>query len=530
MLKTLMKKQMREVGAFLYQDNKKGTRRSKSNFIRYMIFLVVLYIMMCGIFYMAADWLGKPLIATGLDWLYFALMGLMSIALGVFGSVFNTYSSLYLAKDNEVLLSMPIKPRDILIARLSGVYVMGLAYEAMVFVPTIIVYCVYAGINAGVIAGSIVTMFFVSFFVLFLSCILGWVVALVSVHLKNKSYITVVISLVFIGVYYYLYGKAYDYLGMILQNAGVVGESIKDKVLPVYHLGLGATGNVKSLIYVALMVAVMLVLMYGILLHSFSKIMTTKKGEKKVVYKEGKMKAGNADSALFGKELKRFTSSATYMLNCGLGTVFILLGAAAVIWKQDTIHSMLKIVGFRSDMVMLMAAAALGIISTMNDITAPSISLEGKNIWILQSLPVSPWQVLKAKLKLHIVLTAIPMLVCTACVEYVLKPDLFSMIMLPIFVVLVVCISAFSGLIIGLLMPNLNWTNETAAVKQSMGVMIALFGNWIFIIATCGIYFLVSDLVEPKTYMVLCAAVFVLLIRLMTLWLKKKGSRIFAGL
>ena len=49
-----------------------------------------------------------------MDWLYFTLMGLVAIFLGAFGSVFNTYSSLYLAKDNDLLLSLPIPLRVII--------------------------------------------------------------------------------------------------------------------------------------------------------------------------------------------------------------------------------------------------------------------------------------------------------------------------------------------------------------------------------------------------------------------------------
>ena len=530
MLKILMKKQMREVGAFLYYDNKKGKRRSKGSMAGYILILIALYAMMGVIFYMVGDWLIEPLLAFKMDWLYFSLMGLMSIALGVFGSVFNTFSSLYLAKDNETLLAMPIKPRDILIARLTGVYVMGLVYEAMIFIPAMIVYFSHVGMNGSVLAGGIFTMFVVSFFVLLLSCLLGWVVALISIHLKNKSYITVIVSLVFLAGYYYLYGKAYDYLSLILMNAGAVGETIKNKVFPLYHMGCASMGNVKSMLYIAFMVGVLLILMYCILLHSFSRIMTTKKGEKKAVYKRGKITAKSANSALFRKELKRFTSSASYMLNCGLGTVFILLGAGAVLWKQDAILLMVKVLGLNTDTITLFAAAALGMCGTMNDITAPSISLEGDNIWILQSLPVSPWQVLKAKLKLHIVLTLVPMLICTVCVEYVIKPDVVSMILLPVLVTLVVCISALSGLIIGLLTPNLKWTNEVAVVKQSMGVMIALFGNWIFILAAFGLYYLARKAMEPQHYMMLCVVVFVLMIWGMTLWLKKKGSQRFARL
>ena len=46
-------------------------------------------------------------------WLYRALMGIVSVTLGVFGSVFNTFSTLYQAKDNDLLFAMPITERSV---------------------------------------------------------------------------------------------------------------------------------------------------------------------------------------------------------------------------------------------------------------------------------------------------------------------------------------------------------------------------------------------------------------------------------
>ena len=62
-----------------------------------------------------AEMLCVPFVDAGFSWLYFAVMGLMAIAVGIIGSVFSTYSTLYLAKDNDMLLAMPIKPRTYLL-------------------------------------------------------------------------------------------------------------------------------------------------------------------------------------------------------------------------------------------------------------------------------------------------------------------------------------------------------------------------------------------------------------------------------
>ena len=64
--------------------------------------------------------------------------------------------------------------------------------------------------------------------------------------------------------------------------------------------------------------------------------------------------------------------------------------------------------------------------TSMNDITAPAISLEGKNIWLSQSLPVKPWQVLRSKLELHMWLTGVPAVFCSICVVCVLPVTLMQ--------------------------------------------------------------------------------------------------------
>ena len=69
-----------------------------------------------GVVFFMTAYTMAPLITMGFGWLYFAIMGLITICMGVVGSVFNTYASLYLAKDNDQLLSMPIPSRRIILS------------------------------------------------------------------------------------------------------------------------------------------------------------------------------------------------------------------------------------------------------------------------------------------------------------------------------------------------------------------------------------------------------------------------------
>ena len=108
-----------------------------------------------------------------------------------------------------------------------SVYLMGLMYSGIVLLPAIIVYWITVGLSVQVVLGCVVQLLLMSVFVLTLSCALGWLVAKISRKLKNKSFITVLISLVFIGAYYFFYAKAQSLLTELVANAVYYGDTIR---------------------------------------------------------------------------------------------------------------------------------------------------------------------------------------------------------------------------------------------------------------------------------------------------------------
>lgn len=118
MTRALVKKQMMELFSFFWQDKKKNKNRTGISLAASILMYVLLFGMIAVLFYMVANMLCEPLVMAGMGWLYFALTGLIGVALGAFGSVFNTFASLYSAKDNAFLLAMPIPPARILAERL----------------------------------------------------------------------------------------------------------------------------------------------------------------------------------------------------------------------------------------------------------------------------------------------------------------------------------------------------------------------------------------------------------------------------
>ena len=532
MLKLLLKKQLLEIFRSYYYDAKKNKARSKAATIAYSaMFAVLMVVVLGGIFTLLSVKRCAPMAQAGMGWLYFALMGLLAVFLGVFGSVFNTYSSLYLAKDNDLLLSLPIPLRVIISSRLVTVYLMGLMYSAVVIVPAVIVYWIQVAHSAAAIVGGILTVAIVSLIVLLLSCLLGWVVAKISLKLKHKSITTVLVSLLGIGLYYFIYFKAQTVISDLVANAVVYGVKIKGAAYPLYLFGRMAEGDWTAMALVSAAVVLLTALTWLLLSRSFLRLATSGGSTGKARYREKKARVRSLPAALLGKECRRFVSSPNYMLNCGLGVLLIPAAGVLLLVKGGEWMAPLKAMlpGAESTLAALAISVAC-LLASMNDMAAPSVSLEGKSLWVLQSLPVSAWEVLKAKLKMQLVFTGIPMLVFLACALPVLGLSPVLSLLTAAGSLLAVLLLALFGLTMGLKMPNLHWTSEITPVKQGGSVALALLGGWAYALLPGGAAMTLGRNLHPAVIPAVFCLLTAVLCALLYAWLKNRGAKVFAAL
>ena len=531
MLKLLVKKQFFEIFRSYFYDAKKNKARTKGATIGYIVMFVLLMVCLLGtMFGVLSNTMCGPLAEMGMDWLYFVIMGMMAVFLGAFGSVFNTYSGLYLAKDNDLLLSMPIPVRVIMTSRLLSVSLMGLMYSGIVILPAILVYWFTVPVTAGRILGGVVLLVDISLFVLTLSCALGWVVAKISLKLKRKSFITVIVSLVFFGLYYLVCFRSQAMITDLLLNAENVGNKLKG-IYPLYLFGRVGCGDGVAMLIVSAVVIALLALVWYLIARSFLHIATASGNTAKTVYHEKAVKPVSADAALLRKELGRFTASPLYMLNCGLGTVFlVVLAVLALIKGREVFLMMNALFAGGEGFVTVLAALCLCLLAGSNDISTPSVSLEGKSLWIAQSLPIDPWQALRAKLRMHLLITELPLVVCAVCVAAVSGAALPEIVMMLVTPMVYVVLSAAFGLFMGLKRPNLNWTSEVAPIKQGLAVFLSMFGGWLVAVALGFLYYALMARVGAVAFLLAVTALFAVLALVLVRWLKTSGAKIYQHL
>ena len=207
MLKTLLKVQFAALKASMLRSRRKQTKGSTGRGIGLallFIYVIVCFFIMFGSMFSS---ICMTLHELGLGWLYYAIAGLMAFMLTFIGNVFATQTQLFDAKDNELLLSMPIAPKFILGSRMLLLLALDLGYVLLVMAPAGVVYCMNYSVTALGVVYFIISTLLLPLMVQAFSCLIAWIVSLISSKMRNKNIITMVASLVFLAAYFYLYSK-----------------------------------------------------------------------------------------------------------------------------------------------------------------------------------------------------------------------------------------------------------------------------------------------------------------------------------
>ena len=534
MLKTLIKLQFQKALArYTANSSNKKKNGKKSSFNSPAVYLALLTfvgVVFAFMFYNMFSMMAPMLATSGFSWLYFLYVMGASFVISTIGCIFLSLSQLYEAKDNELLLSMPIPPRSILFCRMLPLYAQNLLFCALVQVPAFAAYATNVSVSASLVVSQIVILLLVPLLSLSVSCILGWLIAFVTSRTRHKNVVTIVFSLVFFALYFYLYYQAEDLVKTLAANSIGIGANIMDSAYPLYLTGLGASGDLLPLFGVAVVIIAFFAVVYAVLSHSFIKLATAKKGAKKAVYKEKTLKVSSASKALLRKERMMFTGNATYMLNSGLSALIMVGGTIYAVFQLNTLKQFPSTL---IEMISVYLPLVIAFVISLGPISAASISMEAKNLWLMQSLPVSPLQVLTQKLKLHFIVNGVVSLVPSVVLSIMLgmKPvNIIITILIPIFFSL---FSGLLGLMFDLKKPKLDWNTTAEAVKQSSSVMLSLL---ISVLAVCvpaiAYPILLSFAIEISTEIFLaCTAFYFILISLpVWFWIKNKGTKVFANL
>ena len=528
MLKTLLRVRMAALLAAFTGQSRKRKNQTKGKAVGYAFLMLYCFCAFVFLFYTSFSQLAAAFFPAGLGWLYFAMFAIMAFALMFIGSVFTAKSQLFEAKDNELLLSMPVPTGMILLSRMAALLAMNFVFELVVALPVFVSWLQYSG--AGILA-FVVIVLVLPLFSLAVSCLFAWFISLITSRMRNTTAITTALSVVFMLLYFLFCFRMNSYVAQLAANGAVIADAL-GAAAPLVWLGrAAANGSLADLGLTLLWTLLPFALAYVLLNRSFIRIITTRRGQIKVQYEKKAMRTSSQNAALYRRELARLTSSSGYMLNAGLGLVFeLVLAVLAIVKRQELLAALTAIPDLREAAAPILLLACM-MVSSMVFFTASSVSLEGKYYWIVRSMPVKSEKILQAKLNLSNSLSVGPALLMMLAAALALQLPAAETVLLLACQLLFVLLTANVGLVEDLRHCNLDWINETQAAKQGAGVLLSMLLNFGFVVAVGALYFfLLTNLMPTAAFLSLMLALMAILYALTARWIKTRGAKRFETL
>lgn len=427
--------------------------------------------------------LAYGLVILGLERILGAyLVMIASLIILMFG-MFKAGDMIFHRSGYDILSSLPLKQEAIVIGRFVRMYVEDFLMALMALLPGFVVYAILVRPAWYIYLFWLVAAFLIPLLPLSLATLLGIVISGVSSRMKNKSLSQVILSLaIVLGVFWFssVMGTSAESLTpeMLANLAETVAELIGRVYPPALWLGNAMyAGSVVSLalcaaVYLAVFAAVMLLAARNF--HAICRRLSVTTAKHN--YRMEHQKQSSALKSLWLRELKRYFASGAYVTNTIMGPIMgTVLAGAYLIAGQESVNNLL---GIELDLGAWLPFLVGGAFAMM-PATAVSISMEGKNWWITKTLPLPTKTVLNAKLLMNLSLMLPFYIVSEVLMALALKPGIVELLWMLVIPALLIVFACVFGITANLLLPNFNWDNEVAVVKQSAAAAVGGFGGLI---------------------------------------------------
>ena len=500
MLKTLMRVRLASLFHSLTsggRNARNGKPAGKGRLVLVLFALAYAFIAVGGLFFLMFMQLSEAYHDAGLGWLYFAVFTILDLGIMVVGTVFSAKTQLYEAKDNELLLSMPVRPGTILVSRMAMLLGLNYVMELVAAIP--------AGFNwfsrypdpSGLVS-FLLFCIALPLFAMAVSALLAWIISVATARARKKNLITVILSLLFLVAYMYGVNRMNAGIEYLAANGKTVAGALGG-VAPLIWIGQACSGGNLSDLLLGLSVCVApFALAVYLLSVTFLKTALPRGSSRRVRTKAGTDRASSVSTALLRIELSRFGSSTSWLLNGAFGAVFLVIGGILLLVKQNLFDSALTIIPGLSAYLPLLLHLAVGFLCGFVSISCCAVSMEGRSLWVLRSLPVKAKDVLFAKSRLHTVVFLPCLVIAEIGILVALRLDALTGILFALGAASFVLYTADLGVMLNLRHPLLDWVNESQPVKSSTSLLLCMLLGTSIPIAVSGIALIPLLLGQPS--------------------------------
>ncbi len=450
------------------------------------------------------------------------LVFIASILIFVFG-VFKSGAMMFSKYGYDVISSMPVRTRAVVIGRYLAMYIEGLIPALIVILPGFVCLGILQNYGVKFYILSFIGSLFIPLIPSVVSLLFGTIVTAISSRVKKKSMVQTILSVMFVlSVLSLSFGMTKFEGGfseeMLKSLANTVMETIGKIYMPAVWLGkamLEFDLGILSL-YIGISMA-SVILMLTVITLNFHRIMRALFSfSAKHNYKLGELQSRGVLKALYFREAKRYFSSSIYVTNTIIGPILASVASIALcIVGVETIASTIPIENIESFVPFVISA-----IFCMMTTTAVSISMEGKQFTLIKSLPIDTKTLFDSKILLNLSLMFPFYIISEICMIISLKPSLIELIWTILIPALMILFSTVFGITVNLKLHSFDWESDIVVVKQSASAAIGGFAGPILSFVLLGVMiFIPSEFCD-----ILCALISILLFAL-TAFLYNKNNK-----
>lgn len=433
-------------------------------------------------------------------------------------------SVIFEAGSYELLLSLPVSKTAIIISRFLTMYTTNLLISLAVMLPGLAVYAVILKPGPLFYLSSLVGTLLLPLLPITLATAVGALIMAVSARMRYKSIVSAGLSLVLAVGIIAISSSSSSMSSLDMDSmeniTGLISEQLQTLYPPAAWFGAAtAGGELTGLLLLASVSLAAFLLLLAALQRYFLRICQALHSvSAKSDYRLGQLKSGSPLGALWRRELRRYFASSLYISNTVIG--YIMMAGASMMLFFYGQERLLAQSGLLLNLDPLLPFL-IALIASLSCTTGSSISMEGKQWWIVKSLPVENRDIYNAKILVNLTV-ALPFYLIAAvfcCLS--VEPNVITW--LKLFLIPAVYILYFSvlGITMNLAFPVLNWENEAQVVKQSASVMLSILIG--FLSVAPGIFF--ALLLNKHRAADLAAAAILACILLLTAALYRKNLR-----
>lgn len=469
--------------------NNKKNRKTKSgkNVSSKLIFLFF-GIYLSGVAFLYANMVVEPLKSVNMTHVMLELFIVTVSILVLLECVYKSQGILFEAKDNDLLLSMPIEKKTIMVARIIKLLVFEYIFDFIFFIPAIIVYGTIENQPFHYWIVSTVMVITLPIIPTVFGSAIGYIIKIFSNKFKKgKAVQTITTIISTLGIIYFMIQ-----FQSILSNLGNNAKNIDNLITNVYYpiklyISLINEFNIVNFtILILLNIIISLIFIKVFSISYFRVISKSSEYAKTTKYKLTKKK-NSPLSALIKKDFKKFLASPVYIVHAGFGLIIFVIATIAVSVNFEGTLGFLNKNVLMDDagvqMQNIIQFLPIGFLSMllftilMSMITSSSISIEGKSFEILKTLPVSPKKILLSKVLMSNIIILIPTIICSLIISIRFNFEILMIVQIILLSLLLANFTSTLGLIVNLIFPKMDAKNDTEVIKQSISSLIATFSG-----------------------------------------------------